>query len=1049
MIKSDLSGHYFYTLLVLLSLFLPASGKINQPEVLKVAIPLTEPFAFRDSTGNLAGFDIDLINFFRQNGLNMEMEHPTFLDALTGLSKGQYDFVCGGIYVTKERKKHFLFTRPYLQSGIILLSWDIPENYASLKGWKIGVKRGATGEIIAFQLREKFGCEVSSFESSDQEVRAFLKSKLDGMITDYYNALYLIKKYRITDVKFFPSTGFLEMNPIAVAVAGTNHHLHHLLDSLLAEYMDSQLFQISHFRWFGVSFEQALETRQERWDKRLGLLLVILLLAIALLSFLISHYAKELRIKRFKEKQILEIARVYTSLFKHVPQGIVIFSVMGKKKYVPIVFNEYMKKILESLAENLKRSRMDFLSLVELIEDSIPVDFYEEIIQNRQTFSKYFQFGSLHYNIMGLSLENDIYALIINDVTSEKFYRDALKESQEKYKFALMALAEGIIWVEKDRIREINPAAEKILGIEASRYVGKSIMDLIQPELWKTIRNPVDQRGIAHVEMNWISYGQKRILSVMVSRLEYRVVNYLILIRDITTERKHLEEINYLASFKAGILKAMPSAIFALNENGQILEINDNAAVYWEIQPEAIEGKVIWNEIPVLEVLKGHFDNVRNNQTEVILTRVPLHKDGRKIYFNVALYPVEVNNQRLIILKHDDVTREVQLDEQLKQAQKMELIGELAGSLVHDFNNILGALDGTLSVFDAEIAMNREITREKLMKRIQNMKLSVSRARELIQRLLVLGRRHESKREIIDLVDSLHESIDIIQDMLPKNIELHRRLPPFPVFMIGDSLNIQQIIINLIKNAADALHKSPGKIEIRLDIQIDVKRFPLVDPSKSWVWVAVSDNGPGIPEEIQEKIFEPFFTTKPKGKGTGLGLAIVYNLIREMGGLITVESSSETGTTFHILFPRIPQEQLKLYFTKEQEKQITGKGRVLVVDDDEIIRLISVSLLQMSGFETEDAEDGLAALEKIRNSATPFDAIVMDLIMPRMNGYDTFFEIKKIQPDIPVIIATAFKQDKLAQELLESGAFAVIQKPYTREEITVTLVKAIQQAKSS
>lgn len=1034
-------------IIIYLVFLIPFIVTAQSEDTLDVVIPLTRPYAFFSDSGTLTGFDAALIQFLKKNGILFKIHHDHFEEAINGVESGKYDFALGGIYVTAERKKRLSFTIPYLYTGVILLSTRSIMDYDDLNGLKIGVKRGATGEYLLGQLVGKYKITPCKFLDSQESLLALERGEIDAVITDFYNGLYYLNKMKISDVNIFPPSGFLQSNAVAIPVNKKNTELVSILNSLLNDFMNEPEFEQLHQKWFGISYSSALKRAEQSIDYLKWIIYSILTVSLLFSLRFIWILSKNLKQKQLKEKQILEIASIYNNLFKHIPQGIVIISNIENSKPAVLIENGYFAKIRERIRNALYLSDLSIETLLSIIDRQMPVDLMQDVIRAERLFSRTFKFNNLHINIIGINLPENVYALVLTDQSLEKSYKEALRESQEKYKLAFHSLGEGVIWVAKDKIREINPAAAEIFGHKQADILGKSVVNFISYQKWKLYLHELEENdaGIVYDEIE-VGTHRKSTLHLTITSLEDKQDNYLILLRDVSGEKENLERITYLKSFNESMLKFMPSSIFALDEGGKIIEINESALKFWNISDrEQIVGKSIWETIAPLKIFEGYFNQLWDSKEEIFLYKVPVSVDSERRFFNITLYPIILNNKFITIFKHDDITQEVRLDEQLKQAQKMEIVGELAGGMVHDFNNILAAISGTLSVMEAELKLKASIPIEKLKRQINTMNLAISKAGELVQKLLVIGRRHDTKKELVDIQETLMESVDIVKSMIPKHIKLKVNVPPFPLFIVGDALHIQQVVINLVKNAVDAMGDKTGNIDVILAIEPDAEHIHLLNENLNYISLKIKDNGPGIPDNILDKIFEPFFTTKPKGKGTGLGLSIVYNLIKELDGEIVLDSAPQHGTEFTIYLPKVNELEMSSHFGQEEEDVPYGTGRILVVDDDEVIRVVSHTYLELSGFEVMVAEDGQAAYNLCQQENFSFDAIVMDLIMPNMNGYDTYFKIKNEKKDIPIIIATAFKNDHLAQELLKNGAETVIQKPFDRKTLVSSVLKAINK----
>lgn len=385
------------------------------------------------------------------------------------------------------------------------------------------------------------------------------------------------------------------------------------------------------------------------------------------------------------------------------------------------------------------------------------------------------------------------------------------------------------------------------------------------------------------------------------------------------------------------------------------------------------------------------------------------------------------------------------LEEQLLQAQKMETIGTLAGGLAHDFNNVLGGIVSTLSILQFEVQNNRQINPEKLKKWLNIMDKAGQRAVEMVQQLLTLSRKQDTQFYPMDLKTTLWNVQNIIKNTFDKSINIHMQVPPEKAMAKADATHMEQALLNLCVNAGHAMtimrsaqEPQGGTLTISLDqVRADAD-FCKIRPEAKQIdyWrISVEDTGVGMTPQTIAKIFVPFFTTKEKGKGTGLGLSMVYNIVQQHSGFINIYSEEGQGTTFDVYIPVLHNGEIR----ETQEKCFElpqGKGIILVVDDEEIMRQAAGAILKKCGYEVLTASDGLQALQIFGKRYQEIACVLLDLVMPQKSGEQVYLEMKKIDSRVKVIMTSGFKQDERVTFALAQGVNAFIQKPYTLEKLS-------------
>ena len=383
-----------------------------------------------------------------------------------------------------------------------------------------------------------------------------------------------------------------------------------------------------------------------------------------------------------------------------------------------------------------------------------------------------------------------------------------------------------------------------------------------------------------------------------------------------------------------------------------------------------------------------------------------------------------------------------QVEDQLRQSHKMEAIGTLAGGIAHEFNNILGIIIG-----NAELAIDDTPEWNPAHKNISEIKRAGLRAKEVVLQLLSFSRKTEQVQKPIDIAPVIKESIKLIRSSIPSNIEIHDHVPRSGDLILADTTQIHQVFINLCTNAAHAMDdNSEGFLKIFLDtVDIDEKtdtRFAEIHPGK-YLELTVKDSGKGIEPKIRERIFDPYFTTKEIGMGTGMGLAVVHGIVTNHNGKILVNSEPGKGTSISILLPVVtgvtePQ--------KEPDRQTslpTGNETILFVDDEFSIVESNKMLLEKIGYTVREFTNPLEALSAFKSDPDSFDLVISDVTMPKMNGVDLSKNLRKIRPDIPVIICSGHSSHMDEEKALKLNINAYTMKPVTASQIAVLIRKVL------
>ena len=416
------------------------------------------------------------------------------------------------------------------------------------------------------------------------------------------------------------------------------------------------------------------------------------------------------------------------------------------------------------------------------------------------------------------------------------------------------------------------------------------------------------------------------------------------------------------------------------------------------------------------------------------------HKNGEvrtiKVISSATLYKKEP----AIIGTLLDISKEKALEEQLLQSQKLETIGRLTGGIAHDFNNMLGVILG-----NTQLAMMNLSPDDIATEFCSEVEKATHRAAEFTHQLLAFSRRQVLEMKTIDLNDILANFERMVQHIIGESIEMEITYKADLPLIKADSAQINQILLNLMVNAREAMPDG-GKLIIETDVlYVDEKQAPLFAdaPHGYYVLISITDTGIGMDKEMLTKIYEPFFTTK--SHGTGLGLSVVYGIVKQHGGFIDVHSQPGKGTTFKVYFPSA--EKADTVVQKEQSFIMTGNETVLIIEDDDEFRKVESAILEKLGYTVYTASDGIEGIEIFKAKNGEISLVILDLIMPKMNGWEILSEMRKIKPAIPSLFVTGYGLDGAYMKYIPEEGIDILQKPFSFDALSQKVREIIDRNK--
>ena len=647
----------------------------------------------------------------------------------------------------------------------------------------------------------------------------------------------------------------------------------------------------------------------------------------------------------------------------------------------------------------------------------------------------------------------------VQDVTERKRAEYSLRQRDEKFRIAIEASAGAYFELSGD-------FKFGVISDEWAQCFGLCRQDLPPDEevlsWWFSRVHPedVDQVSTAfmgfvagHTEYFQSEYRAKHRsggwvwLSTRAGALQRdesgRVVQMAGLCFDITERRcaaHALEESE--ARFKSYVEHA-PDGIFVADAQGVYVEVNDAACRITGYPRDELIGMHLTSLVHPddHECAKRHFEGVVREGRASAEVRA-IYRDGRERAWLVEA--VKMTDTRFLGFVKD-LTEHKSMADQLRQAEKLQAVGQLAGGIAHDFNNQLTGILGYAEFLREEAAHN-----PLLVQYAESVILGVKRASDLTAQLLAFSRKGKFLTTTVDVHRLVFEVVNLLNHSIDKRITIHQELRANPSMISGDPTQLQNSILNLALNARDAM-RNGGNLTFKTDVRLLDAEFCRAQaaeiPPGKYLMLSVADTGTGMDRNTQAHIFEPFFTTKQEGQGTGMGLAAVYGVVKSHRGAIIVESEVGKGSTFHLYFPSIAADQHRDGADTHSPKPVADMVRVLLVEDEALVREVAVRMLQRIGCKVSACANGLEAKEHYSANWQEIDLVILDVVMPKMDGEETFVALREVNPQVIVLVSSGYSVDGKAQRIIDLGAKGFVQKPYRLGELSAKITEVFSRSR--
>jgi PAS domain S-box-containing protein len=652
---------------------------------------------------------------------------------------------------------------------------------------------------------------------------------------------------------------------------------------------------------------------------------------------------------------------------------------------------------------------------------------------------------------------------IARDVTERKQAESRLRASEAQYRAIFDASIDALIlWNSRFLRVDVNPAYERIYGWPRDEVVGRGVDGPSPDDNSVHPRRELVQRALAgescSAEREAVRKDGTRILTeVHAIPFQHQGEPHVLAIaRDITERRAAADALRMREQQYRAIFDGSADAMVLWNAEIRFVDVNRAYTRMYGFTPEEVIGGTLDGRLPP-EAVAERTACIRAALAgdERVLETATLRKNGESFFVELRYVPiVHLGEPHVLAIARDITERRAaeaereKLEAQLRQAQKMEAIGQLTGGIAHDFNNILTSVIGYLVLGQERVGTLGD---ERLQRQLDKAHLAAQRARELIAQMLAFARRQRGERRVLPLAPLVRQTLQLLRSTLPTSVSVNAVLPGDDAVarVDADAVQLEQVLFNLCINARDAIDAS-GLIKVWLRecsgaFTCASCRAQL--PPASWVELSVGDNGSGIDADTLERMFEPFFSTKEVGRGSGMGLAMVHGIVHDHGGHVVVETTPRAGSVFRVLLP--PAQGRVQPEAEVPALAVAGRplsGRVMVVDDEAMVGEFMAELLEGWGLQVVLQRDPLQALAWLEQPGQTLDLLITDQTMPQLSGLQLAERAASLRPGLPVLLYTGNAEGIDAEQARGHGVCGVLRKPVDAEALHMLMQRCLGKA---
>ncbi|GAB6096598.1 hypothetical protein JCM14469_28510 [Desulfatiferula olefinivorans] len=1022
------------------------------------------PLEYQDDEGRFTGMGADIIRLVEKRlGVTFTKkvckDWTAHLDAL----KDGTCAVAPTIVQTPERNHFVLFTRPYARVPVVIIGTDRLGHQLSLADLH-GLKVAAVdGYATVDYLRREAGDRLTLVPVPGVEdgLSAVAFGKVDAYVENLAVASHYIVQNGISSLHV---AGTLDYDFVfRIGVSRRYPDLYSAVDKALAA-IGSAALNATRDRWIALKPDAGLSPVLRKRLMLIGaaaaLTVVILLIVTQILR---KNLARKVEGLKAAHEEITRKDKRYLDLFIQAPIPLIEVGMGGEI----LRFNEAISRITGYTSADIPDADAWFRTVypdpdyrIEVREKwdqalAQAIDTGGRIEQGEYTIRC--KDGSDRVFLIGATVVGDSIVVSMVDIEARKKMETELAASRERFSTLFeMAPFSCVINDFSGRYLLVNQYFCETVNLPRDAVIGRTMEELgrhIDPEDGARIVDELRRTGTCPLrEISFRDNDGTIFHSLFASRMidwgDQPVIMSATV--NITDKKRAEEKLRQNEESLRVTLDSIGDAVIATDTEGRIVRMNPVAVALTGWSVDQALGRPLSD---IFVIINAHSRKPVDDPVARVLSTgavvglanhtLLISRDGKEHQIADSGAPIRNAKGEMIgvVLVFRDVTGEYALEEQLRQSQKMQALGQLAGGVAHDFNNMLGAILGSAELLNDVVSQTEETARY-----LDLIIRAAQRAADLTAKLLMFSRKQAAEMKPLDVSRLIRDALAIIERTIDRRIRLTVSLDETPARILGDGSQLHNALLNLLINAAHAMPEG-GSITVTLrrvfldESACRMAGFTLMPGPH--IAIDIADTGCGIAPDHLPRIFEPFFTTKAQGKGTGLGLSAVFGTVEQHGGSIRVTSTPGRGTCFHLLFPVLHGSE-DAPEIPPSDTPASGIGRILLADDEEAMRDIASTILGRLGYDVVCAENGREALDRFIENEGAFDLVILDMIMPVMNGRDCFEALIRLRPDVRVILASGFTPGEDAEAMEQSGLSGFIRKPFSKADLTALVHRVLR-----